>query len=142
METGNFTKVTVETVIQAPVAKVWTYWTEPVHITKWNQASEDWHAPRAENDLRVGGSFVTRMEAKDGSMGFDFGGVYDVVKQHEAIGYTMDDGRRVDIAFIDQGNETKVVETFDAEGTHPIEFQQAGWQAIMDNFKKYVEQSE
>jgi uncharacterized protein YndB with AHSA1/START domain len=142
METSKFTKVTVETVIQAPVAKVWTYWTEPVHITKWNQASEDWHAPRAENDLRVGGSFVTRMEAKDGSMGFDFGGVYDVVKQHEAIGYTMDDGRRVDIAFIDQGIETKVVETFDAEGTHPIEFQQAGWQAIMDNFKKYVEQSE
>jgi len=142
METSNPTKVTVQIVIQAHVAKVWTYWTEPAHITKWNQASEDWHAPRAENDLRIGGKFVTRMEAKDGSMGFDFGGVYDIVKQHEEIGYKMDDGRRVDIAFIDQGNETKVIETFDAESTHPIEFQQAGWQSIMDNFKRYVEQCE
>jgi uncharacterized protein YndB with AHSA1/START domain len=141
METNNGTKVTVQVVVQAPVAKVWTYWTEPVHITKWNQASEDWHSPRAENDLRFGGRFVTRMEAKDGSMGFDFGGVYDVVKQHEAIGYTMGDGRRVDITFIDQGNETKVIETFDAEKTNPVEFQQAGWQAILDNFKRYTEQS-
>ena len=75
-------------------------------------------------------------------MGFDFGGVYDIVKPHKAIGYKMDDGRRVDIAFIDQGNETKVIETFDAESTHPAEFQQAGWQSIMDNFKRYVEQCE
>jgi len=142
METSNQTKVTVETVIQAPVEKVWTYWTEPVHITKWNQASEDWHAPRAENDLRVGGSFTTRMEAKDGSMGFDFGGVYDVVKRHEAIGYTMDDGRRVDIAFVAEGNATKVIETFDAESTHSVEMQQAGWQAILNNFKQYTEQAE
>jgi uncharacterized protein YndB with AHSA1/START domain len=94
METSQPTKVTVQAVIQAPVEKVWRYWTEPDHITKWNQASEDWHAPRAENDLRVGGKFLTRMEAKDGSMGFDFGGVYDVVNRHEAIGYTMEDGRR------------------------------------------------
>lgn len=94
METNQPTKVTVQAVIQAPVEKVWRYWTEPDHITKWNQASEDWHAPRAENDLRVGGKFLTRMEAKDGSMGFDFGGVYDVVNRHEAIGYTMEDGRR------------------------------------------------
>src|SRR5690606_29222060 len=125
METGNPTKVTVQADIQAPTAKVWACWTEPRHITKWNQASEDWHAPRAENDLREGGKFVTRMEAKDGSAGFDFGGTYDVVKLHEAIGYTMDDGRRVDISFIDQGSETKVIQTFDAESTHPVEFQQA-----------------
>lgn len=133
------TKVTVQTIIQAPVEKVWSYWSEPEHITKWNQASDDWHVPSAENDLRVGGKFVTRMEAKDGSMGFDFGGVYDVVTLHEEISYTMEDERKVNITFIAQGNETKVVETFDAEGTNPVEQQQAGWQAIMDNFKKYTE---
>ncbi len=141
METNQPTKVTVQAVIQAPVDKVWRYWTEPEHITKWNQASEDWHSPRAENDLRVGGKFVTRMEAKDGSMGFDFGGEYDAVKQHEEIGYTMDDGRRVDITFTAQGNETKVVEIFDAESSNPVELQQAGWQSIMDSFKTYTEQS-
>lgn len=141
MGTSNPTKVTVQAVIQAPVEKVWSYWTEPQHITKWNQASEDWHAPRAENDLRPGGKFTTRMEAKDGSMGFDFGGVYDEVRTHEWISYTMGDGRRVEISFSGQGGETKVVETFDAESTHPVEFQQAGWQAILDNFKKYTEES-
>ncbi|MCC3373057.1 SRPBCC domain-containing protein [Cohnella sp. REN36] len=95
----------------------------------------------SESRLRVGGKFLTRMEAKDGSMGFDFGGVYDVVNRHEAIGYTMEDGRRVDIAFVDQGNETKVIETSDAESSNPVEFQQAGWQTIMDNFKAYTEQN-
>lgn len=141
METNQPTKVTVQAVIQAPIDKVWSYWTEPEHITKWNQASDDWHAPKAENDLRAGGTFLTRMEAKDGSMGFDFGGVYDEVKTHELISYTMGDGRRVEITFAAEGQDTKVVETFDAESTHPVEFQQAGWQAIMDNFKKYVEES-
>jgi uncharacterized protein YndB with AHSA1/START domain len=141
METSQPTKVTVQAVIQAPVAKVWSYWNEPVHITKWNQASEDWHSPRSENDLRVGGKFVTRMEAKDGSMGFDFGGTYDAVNLHEFISYTMGDGRKVNVTFVDQGKETKVIETFDAENTHPVEFQQAGWQAILDNFKTYTEQS-
>lgn len=141
MGTSNPTRITVQTVIQAPIAKVWSYWTEPEHITKWNQASDDWHSPRAENDLRFGGKFVTRMEAKDGSEGFDFSGKYDVVKQHEQISYTIDDGRKVDIYFTDLGNETKVVETFDAENTYPVEYQQAGWQAIMDNFKKYAEQT-
>jgi uncharacterized protein YndB with AHSA1/START domain len=141
MGTSNQTKVTVQAVIQAPIEKVWRCWTEPDHITKWNQASEDWHAPRAENDLRVGGKFLTRMEAKDGSMGFDFFGTYDVVKRHEEISYTLGDGRKVQITFVDQGNETKVVETFDAESTHPIAFQQAGWQAILDNFKKYAEEA-
>lgn len=141
METNQPTKVTVQAVIQAPVEKVWSYWTEPEHITKWNQASEDWHAPRAENDLRAGGTFVTRMEAKDGSMGFDFGGVYDEVQTHKLISYTMGDGRRVEITFAAEGQGTKVVETFDAESSHPVEFQQAGWQAIMDNFKKYAEES-
>lgn len=141
METSNQkTRVTVQAVIQAPVEKVWRYWSEPEHITKWNQASETWHSPRSENDLRVGGKFLTRMEAKDGSMGFDFGGVYDVVKQNEEISYKLGDGRKVDITFFNQGNETKVVEIFDAESTHSIEMQQAGWQAIMDNFKRYTEE--
>ena len=141
METNRPTKVTVQAVIQAPVEKVWRYWSEPEHITKWNQASDDWHSPRSENDLRVGGNLVTRMEAKDGSMGFDFGGVYDVVNRHEAIGFIMGDGRRVDITFIDQGNETKVIETFDAESENPVELQEAGWQAILNNFKAYTEQN-
>lgn len=141
METSNQkTRVTVQAVIHAPVQKVWRYWTEPDHITKWNQASETWHSPRAENDLRVGGKFLTRMEAKDGSMGFDFGGVYDVVKQHEEISYTVGDGRKVNITFMNQGDETKILEIFDAESTHSIEMQQAGWQAIMDNFKRYTEE--
>lgn len=141
MEISEPTKVTVQAVVEAPIEKVWRYWTEPEHITKWNQASEDWHAPRAENDLRVGGTFLTRMEAKDGSMGFDFGGVYDLVKEHEQIGYTIGDGRRVDIAFADQGDTTKVVQTFDAETANPVEMQQAGWQAILNHFKAYTEQN-
>ena len=140
METNQPTKVIVQATVQAPIGKVWDYWTEPVHIMKWNQATEEWHAPKAENDLRVGGKFLTRMEAKDGSMGFDFGGVYDTVKVHEEISYTMEDGRKVEVIFVNQGNETKVMETFDAESTHPVEMQQAGWQAILDNFKRYTEQ--
>ncbi|KKI91169.1 polyketide cyclase [Bacillus sp. SA1-12] len=134
-------EVTVETTVQAPVEKVWEYWTEPDHMTKWNNASDDWHTPFAENDLREGGKFVSRMEAKDGSAGFDFGGIYDEVKLHEVIAYTMDDGRKVKISFKGQGNETEVIETFDAETTHPIEFQQQGWQAILNNFKKYAEET-
>lgn len=140
MDISKSTKVTVQAVVKAPIEQVWSYWTEPKHITKWNQASEDWHAPRAENDLRAGGKFLTRMEAKDGSMGFDFFGVYDEVQQHELISYTLEDGRKVKITFKDLGGETKVVENFDAESTHPVEFQQAGWQAILDNFKQYTEE--
>src|SRR3954447_11035156 len=119
METSK--KITVETTVQAPVEKVWQYWTEPTHITKWNSASDDWHTPVAENDLTVGGKFLTRMEAKDGSFGFDFGGIYDEVKVNEVISYTLGDERKVTITFKGQGNETQVIETFDAEATNPIE---------------------
>ncbi|WML26463.1 SRPBCC family protein [Neobacillus sp. OS1-33] len=140
MNTGNNVKVTVKATVNAPVEKVWEYWTEPKHITKWNNASDDWHTPIAENDLTVGGKFLTRMEAKDGSFGFDFGGIYDEVKLNEVISYTMGDGRKVTITFKAHGNETEVIETFDAETSNPVEMQQAGWQAILDNFKKYVEQ--
>ena len=139
METANTTKITVQSIIKAPIEKVWKFWTGPEHITKWNNASDDWHTPRAENDLRVGGKFVSRMEARDGSFGFDFGGVYDEVTLNEKITYTMDDSRRVTIHFTSNGNETKVVETFDAENTHSVEMQRGGWQAILDNFKKYAE---
>jgi uncharacterized protein YndB with AHSA1/START domain len=139
METGNNLRVTVETTVHAPVEKVWKYWTEPKHITKWNNASDDWHTPNAENDLRVGGKFLSRMEAKDGSFGFDFSGVYDEVKTNEGISYTLDDGRKVNITFISQENETKIIEAFDAENMNPIEMQEKGWQAILDNYKKYTE---
>ena len=139
METATRTSITVENTINAPVEKVWAYWSAPEHITKWNNASEDWHSPRAENDLRTGGKFSTRMEAKDGSMGFDFGGTYDEVKTNEVIAYTMSDGRKVVVNFTKVGDQAKVIETFDAEETNPIEMQRGGWQAILDNFKKYVE---
>ncbi|WP_462413589.1 SRPBCC family protein [Neobacillus sp. Marseille-QA0830] len=139
METSK--KITVETTVLAPVDKVWEYWTEPAHITKWNNASEDWHTPYAENDLRAGGKFVSRMEAKDGSFGFDFGGIYDEVLSHELIVYTLEDGRKVQITFKGQENRTHVMQTFDAEPENPIEVQHQGWQAILDNFKKYAEQT-
>jgi len=139
METQEKTIVTIENTINAPVEKVWEYWSKPQHIIKWNAASDDWHTPRSENDLREGGRFVSRMEAKDGSMGFDFGGVYNVVRKNEYIEYTMDDDRKVKNNFSAQGNKTKVVINFEAETQNPVEMQKGGWQAILDNFKKYVE---
>lgn len=139
METQNQTEITVESTIHAPIEKVWEYWTKPGHITKWNNASDDWHTPIAENDLRTGGSFSSRMEAKDGSMGFDFGGIYDEVRHLDYIAYTMGDGRKVKIKFEWDGSSTKVVETFDAEKTNSTDMQRTGWQAILDNFKKYTE---
>jgi uncharacterized protein YndB with AHSA1/START domain len=131
--------VTVQNIVNAPVDKVWQFWTLPGHITKWNNASGDWHTTHAANDLRVGGSFSCRMEAKDGSLGFDFGGVYDEVTINELIAYTMDDGRKAKIVFSALGNQTKIVEMFEAENENPVELQKNGWQAILDNFKKYTE---
>ncbi len=131
--------VTVKTTVEAPVKKVWELWTTPEHIKNWNKANEDWHTPRAENDLRAGGKFVSRMEAKDGSMGFDFGGTYHEIKAKELISYTLDDGRKVDIIFSSEGEQTKITETFEAENTNPVEMQREGWQAILDHFKKYAE---
>jgi len=137
--TKERTKITVETTVNAPIEKVWGYFTKPEHITKWNNASDDRHTPNASNDLRVGGNFVYRMEAKDGSFGFDFGGVYESVDQNEYIEYTIGDGRNVKVNFTAQGNKTDVVETFEAEEINSIELQKGGWQAILDNFKKYTE---
>ncbi|MFZ6009671.1 MAG: SRPBCC family protein [Bacteroidota bacterium] len=139
MEAAQKTKITVEATINAPVQKVWKYWSEPQHITKWCQASDDWHAPYAENDLRTKGKFKTTMAAKDGSFSFDFEGVYDSVQENKLIAYTMSDGRQVQITFSSQGNQTKVVETFDPETENSLELQKSGWQAILDNFKKYTE---
>lgn len=131
--------ITVETIIHSTLEKAWQCWTDPAHITQWCFASDDWHAPSATNDLRSGGSFTTRMEARDGSFGFDFGGVYDVVIPLERIAYTMDDGRRVQIDFLPEADHVRVIERFDAETENSPEMQQAGWQAILDNYRKHVE---
>ncbi len=131
--------ITVETTVKAPVEKVWKTWSTPEDIIQWNNASDDWHTTRAENDLRAGGKFMARMEAKDGSAGFDFEGVYDEVKPNELIEYTIGDGRKVKVTFSPDGDETKVTETFETEDTHSPEMQRTGWQAILDNFKNYTE---
>ncbi|MFC4870075.1 SRPBCC family protein [Negadavirga shengliensis] len=139
METADKTKINVQATINAPVEKVWQFWTDPEHIIHWNQASDDWHTPRAENDLREGGRFLSRMEAKDGSQGFDFGGTYDEIILHKRIAYTMDDERKVVVDFDGNGSETHVSTVFEAENTFSVEMQRTGWQAILDNFKSYVE---
>lgn len=131
--------ITVETEIDASIDKVWDYWILPEHIVNWNFASDEWCCPAAANDLKPGGEFVWRMEAKDGSMGFDFTGTYLQIDKEELITYTMTDGRKVEIHFIDEGNKTKLIESFEAEGTNSDELQRAGWQEILNNFKKYVE---
>ena len=138
MET-QATVITVQATVHAPITTVWDSWNNPEHITQWAFASPDWHTPWAKNDLRVGGSFSSRMEAKDGSFGFEFGGVYDAVTTNEFIAYTMGDGRKVMVEFSAEGDATKVVERFDAENENPVDMQQMGWQAILDNFKKYTE---
>ena len=139
METTQKITITVEALINAPIEKVWINWTLPEYITQWNNASDDWHTTSAINDLQVGGKFSARMEAKDGSFGFDFWGIYDEVKTNELISYTLGDCRKVSISFNSDGNTTKVTETFEAEEENPVEMQRGGWQAILDNFKKYTE---
>ena len=134
------TMITVDAVINAPIDKVWSFWNEPEHITQWAFASDDWHTPKASNDLKVGGKFSTTMAAKDGSMSFDFGGTYDMVEKNVLIFYTMGDGRKAYVFFQKQGdNTTKVIEVFEMESQNPEEMQRGGWQAIMNNFKKHVE---
>ena len=134
-------KISVKIKVNAPVDKVWKYWTEPKHITHWNFASPEWHSPSAKNDLREKGRFSYRMEAKDGSRGFDFEGVYERVEPQKRISYTLDDGRKTDVYFQEDGNYTFVEETFEADMSHPAEMQKTGWQAILDNFRKHVEEN-
>jgi len=133
------TVITVNATINAPVKKVWKLWTDPAHIIKWNNASPEWHTPKAENDLRVGGKFLSRMEARDGSMGFDFSGKYEKVEPLKNLVYVLDDGRKVEVSFTENGGITEVTESFEAEEINAIELQQQGWQSILDNFRKYAE---
>lgn len=132
--------ITVQTTIHTSIDIVWKKWTTPTDIMQWNNASPDWHTPKAENDLRVGGEFSFTMAAKDGSFSFDFGGTYTNVVEHHKIEYVLGDGRRVMIDFSNHGDSVTITETFDPESTNPHDLQQAGWQAILNNFKRYVEQ--
>jgi uncharacterized protein YndB with AHSA1/START domain len=137
----NATKVKVAATIDATIKKVWDAYTKPEHITKWNFAADDWQCPSASNDLRVGGKYAARMEAKDKSFGFDFEAIYDEVVDQKRLTYTMGDGRKATTTFENTGGKTVVTTTFDAEGTNSIDMQRDGWQAILSNFKKYVEKS-
>jgi uncharacterized protein YndB with AHSA1/START domain len=132
-------KITVETEVAAPIEKVWRAWITPDDIKQWNAASEDWHTTSATVDLRVGGAFSSRMEAKDGSVGFDFAGTYTKVVPHKLIEYSLGDQRAVVVEFISSKSGVTVRETFDAESTHSVEQQRQGWQAILNNFAKHVE---
>lgn len=132
-------KIKIEAMIAAPLERVWSAWTKPEHIVLWNFASPDWCCPRAVNDLRVGGKYNARMEAKDGSFGFDFEAVYTEVVHPKTIVYRMEDGRQAATEFEQLGDKVKVTTSFDAEQENPVEMQKDGWQAILDNFKKYVE---
>ena len=139
MENKGKTIINVSASVNASIDRIWKNWTTPNDIEQWYHASEDWHCPEADNDLRPGGKFLFRMEAKDGSFGFDFEGVYGEIKNNELISYTIGDGRKVTVTFAGESNSTRVVEIFEAEDVNPIEIQRGGWQAILDNFKKYAE---
>lgn len=131
--------ITIQTTINAPVDKVWKFYTEPKHVMQWNNASADWHTPKAINDLKVGGTFNYRMESRDGSQGFDFNGTYNEIKKNEIIAYAIEDGREVIVEFHKSAARTKVTVTFEPENENPVEMQRGGWQSILNNFKKYAE---
>jgi len=131
--------ITVETIINSDIESVWKRWNTPEDVKNWNAASEDWHTTHAEIDLKEGGEFLSRMEAKDGSTGFDFKGTYKVVNKPLLIIYTIEDGREVKIEFKETPDGVKVIETFEAESTYTEEQQKQGWQSILNNFRKYVE---
>lgn len=132
--------IEVQARINAPIDKVWDYWTAPKHIMNWNFASSDWHCPKAENNVFIGGEFHYYMEAKDGSFGFDYWGTYVAIEEAKFLEFVLGDDRRVTVLFESNTNETIVTETFDPETTHPVELQKNGWQMILDNFKAYVEE--
>jgi uncharacterized protein YndB with AHSA1/START domain len=129
----------VETTINAPLDEVWRCWLTPEDIVQWNNASDQWYKPKAENDLTVGGKFVYKMEARDGSFSFDFSGTYEKIEEKKLLEYVLTDGRRVSVAFEESVGTTTVTETFEPEAENTLETQKAGWQSILDNFKKYVE---
>jgi uncharacterized protein YndB with AHSA1/START domain len=130
--------IVITTTVNASPARVWTCWTTPEHICGWNQASADWHCPAAQNDLQPGGRFSFTMAARDGSLQFDFAGRYDEIIEYSLIRYTIDDGRRVEVRFQEEETGTRITETFDPENIHEAELQRQGWQAILNNFNKYV----
>lgn len=131
--------ITVKCRVEAPIEEVWKLWTTPAHIMNWNNASDDWHTPHAENDLRVGGQFKYTMASKDGTMSFDFEGEYTKVENHSMIEYKLEDNRKIDVYFVSLDDGVEIIESFDPENENSEEMQREGWQAILDNFKKYVE---
>ena len=133
------TRITVEASTHVPVAQVWKAWNTPSDIVQWNSPDPSWHTPKSENDLTPGGKFKHRMEARDGSFGFDFEGTYDRVELHKEISYTLGDGRKATTLFTEQDGQTNIATTFDAETENEPEFQKQGWQAILSNFVKYIE---
>jgi uncharacterized protein YndB with AHSA1/START domain len=136
---GSTTTITISTFVNLPIEIVWKVWIRPVHIKKWNNASPDWYTPFAKNDLKVGGKFMYRMEARDGSFGFDFEGKYLEVVTEKLIIYQLEDGRKVWVKFEKEGDGVQITETFEPEQENSIELQRQGWQAILDNFKRYSE---
>ena len=140
MTTTDKSIISIDTTVDAPIETVWECWTQPEHIVHWNNASADWCTPRAENDLQEGGRFNYRMEARDGSMGFDFNGIYTKVVPHKEIEYSLEDGRKVKVVFTEEGNTTHIHESFEADSTHSEELQRTGWQAILDHFREYTNQ--
>jgi uncharacterized protein YndB with AHSA1/START domain len=132
-------RITIETRVDAEIHKVWAYYNQPLYIVNWNFASDDWCCPKVETDFKVGGNYLARMEAKDGSFGFDFEAIFDEILEPEKVAYTMGDGRKAEIEFKEEGEMTLVKISFDPEQTNSRELQQNGWQAILNNFKKYVE---
>lgn len=137
----TFERIQIEAVISSSLSKVWSYWTRPEHITKWNFATTEWCCPNATNDLKPGGKYFARMEACDGSFGFDFEAIYDEVIEHKKLVYSLSDGRKVTTIFEPNGASTKISTVFDAENQNPVEMQKNGWQSILNNFQKYVEEN-
>jgi uncharacterized protein YndB with AHSA1/START domain len=135
----NRKRVTVQTTIHAPMEVVWTSWLEPRHIEKWNAASDDWHTPKAINEIREGGHFIYTMAARDGSVSFDFSGTFVDIIEHKKIVTRLDDDRSVWVSFEDREEGVLLTETFEIEDENSEELQRMGWQAILDNFKKYTE---
>lgn len=131
--------ITVETIVKAPIEKVWECWTTPEHIVKWYHASEDWYVPRAENDLRIDGKFSTIMSSTDGEQSFDFNGIYTIVDEFKKIAYTIEGGRKVVIEFTQSPEGVKVTESFEPENVYPEELQKQGWQSIFREFEKHTE---
>jgi uncharacterized protein YndB with AHSA1/START domain len=135
-------EILIQTRVNAPIEKVWSAWISPEDIRNWNFASVDWSCPKVQNNFAVGERFNYRMEAKDGSMGFDFEGAYTAITEHQLIEYKLDDDRKVKITFVRSNDGVIVIETFDAEDKNSAEMQKQGWQCMLNNFKKHVEESQ